>query len=192
MSRKLFVITGPSGIGKSYLMTTLLGRYPDRFEVPKLLTTRAARPGEQAIDREFISEEQFTRMAQNGEFAWTDSFYDNHYGYTQQALQPSQRHILINALPPMIEEFANLPHAVVVGLTVLPENFELIKRRLELRGDPADAVFKRLSALSQDVAIMQDVQGTIAQHGKLFEIVDNDSVETVVDWLRYNYLDHEH
>lgn len=185
---KLFVIAGPSGIGKSYLMQQLQSRYPDKFVIPKLLSTRAPRPGEQAIDRQFISQKQFASRVVRDEFVWHDIFYGNRYGYTHEAVQPKDKHTLINALPPMVEQFATLPEVVMLGLTVAPENFGLIEQRLRIRGDPPEAVRKRLDALEKDVQLMAATKASILQHGKLFEISDDTSAQEVIDWLVYTYI----
>ncbi len=185
---KLFTIVGPSGVGKSFLMERLQQQYPESFVVAKLLTTRPPRPGETALDRQFVSEEKYLAMRANEEFIWSDSFYDNHYGYTHEAVRPNDKHILINALPPMTALFSAFPDVVIIGLTIAPENCELIKQRLETRGDPSSAIRKRLATLREDIKIMRDNRAFIERHGKLFEISDNTSLETVLEWLRYKYL----
>ena len=67
-SRPLFVVTGPSGAGKGTLIKGLLERVPG-LEVAVSATTRAQRPGEiDGHDYWFLSDEEFTRRADVGEF----------------------------------------------------------------------------------------------------------------------------
>jgi len=67
-SRPVFVITGPSGAGKGTLIKGLLERVPG-LEVAVSATTRAQRPGEiDGHDYWFLSDEEFTRRVEVGEF----------------------------------------------------------------------------------------------------------------------------
>jgi hypothetical protein len=67
-SRPVFVITGPSGAGKGTLIKGLLERVPG-LEIAVSATTRAQRPGEiDGHDYWFLSDEEFTRRVDAGEF----------------------------------------------------------------------------------------------------------------------------
>jgi guanylate kinase len=67
-SRPVFVITGPSGAGKGTLIKGLLERVPG-LEIAVSATTRAQRPGEiDGHDYWFLSDEEFTRRVEAGEF----------------------------------------------------------------------------------------------------------------------------
>ncbi len=67
-SRPVFVITGPSGAGKGTLIKGLVERVP-RLEVAVSATTRAQRPGEiDGHDYWFLSDAEFTRRVEAGEF----------------------------------------------------------------------------------------------------------------------------
>ena len=65
---RVFVITGPSGVGKGTLIRTLLERIP-ALELSVSATTRRPRPGEmQGVAYHFLSEEEFEQRVQAGEF----------------------------------------------------------------------------------------------------------------------------
>jgi guanylate kinase len=67
-SRPVFVVTGPSGAGKGTLIKGLLERVPG-LEIAVSATTRAQRPGEiDGHDYWFLSDEEFTRRVEAGEF----------------------------------------------------------------------------------------------------------------------------
>ena len=64
----MFVITGPSGVGKGTLIRTLLQRVPD-LELSVSATTRRPRPGEtEGVAYHFLSEDEFERRARAGDF----------------------------------------------------------------------------------------------------------------------------
>jgi guanylate kinase len=65
---KVFVITGPSGVGKGTLIRGLLERVPE-LELSVSATTRAPRPGEvDAVDYHFLTPAEFERRAAAGDF----------------------------------------------------------------------------------------------------------------------------
>jgi guanylate kinase len=84
---KLFVITGPSGVGKGTLIRGLLERIPE-MELSVSATTRPPRPGEQdGVDYHFLSSEQFDRALANGEFVEHATYSGNRYGTLRAELE---------------------------------------------------------------------------------------------------------
>ena len=72
----VFVITGPSGVGKGTLIRGLLERVPG-LELSVSATTRPPRPGERdGVDYHFLSGEEFDRRVANGEFVETAKVFD--------------------------------------------------------------------------------------------------------------------
>ncbi len=76
----LFIVSAPSGTGKTTLAERLVQRVPNLC-LSRSYTSRAARPGEQdGVDYNFISRARFEEMARRGEFLeWADVF-GNYYG----------------------------------------------------------------------------------------------------------------
>jgi guanylate kinase len=187
MSR-LFIIAGPTGVGKSYLMHRLLEEFPTEFEFPKLYTTRAPRANEQAIDREFISQGTFDTMLANGEFFWSEQSYGNSYGYTPAAIRPAEKHLMINIYPSMLPYFESIPGVVMIGLNVAPEHLDLLVRRIKQRGDAADTLAKRLNHVETDVQDLQQHREIVNNHGQMFEITDDKSLDLVIAWIEDKYI----
>lgn len=80
MRGRLFVLSGPSGVGKDTVIRRLLSLCP-ALHRPVAFTTRAPRPGEQdGREYSFVSEEQFRARLQRGEFLETALVHGNHYG----------------------------------------------------------------------------------------------------------------
>jgi guanylate kinase len=77
---KVFVITGPSGVGKGTLIERLLEAIPE-LELSISATTRQPRPGEvDGRDYHFLSPEEFRSRLEGGEFLEHASYSGNHYG----------------------------------------------------------------------------------------------------------------
>ena len=77
---KVFVITGPSGVGKGTLIRELLRRLPG-LELSVSATTRSPREGEvDGRDYHFLEREEFDRRAQDGEFLEHATYSGNRYG----------------------------------------------------------------------------------------------------------------
>ena len=77
---KVFVITGPSGVGKGTLIAQLLRRVPG-LELSVSATTREPRAGEaDGRDYHFLGREEFDRRARAGEFLEHATYSGNRYG----------------------------------------------------------------------------------------------------------------
>jgi guanylate kinase len=84
---KVFVITGPSGVGKGTLIRTLLERVPE-LELSTSATTRRPRPGEtQGVDYHFLSDEEFARRVEAGEFVEWAEYSGRRYGTLRSELE---------------------------------------------------------------------------------------------------------
>ena len=84
----LFLILGPSGIGKGTQINLLRERHPE-FVFPKSVTTRAMRPGEsEGNPYHFISDEQFDQYVSNGEFLeWAEVHKAARYGTLEKPIE---------------------------------------------------------------------------------------------------------
>lgn len=83
----LFILSAPSGAGKSSLINALLAKHND-MKVSVSHTTRSPRPGEEnAVHYHFVTVDEFKRLIeQNDFFEWAQVF-DNYYGTSKQAIE---------------------------------------------------------------------------------------------------------
>ena len=84
---KVFVITGPSGVGKGTLIRGLLERMPE-LELSVSATTRDPRPGESdGVDYHFLTPEQFEARVDAGDFVEHANYSGNRYGTLRSELE---------------------------------------------------------------------------------------------------------
>jgi guanylate kinase len=91
---KLFIISAPSGAGKTTLVHGVLGRIQSEYSIQRVITytTKSARPGEQdGKDYHFISSQEFTRRIKEGFFLeWSDA-YGSYYGSPRSIIDEVRR-----------------------------------------------------------------------------------------------------
>ncbi len=96
---RVFVITGPSGVGKGTLIRGLMERLP-QLELSVSATTRAPRPGEEdGVDYHFLSSEEFERRVKDGEFVEHADYAGRRYG----TLPPELEHRVADGAPVVLE-----------------------------------------------------------------------------------------
>jgi guanylate kinase len=160
MSR-VFVITGPSGVGKGTLIRLLRERTPG-LALSVSATTREPRPGEEdGVDYHFLSDAEFARRVEQGEFVEWAEYSGRRYGTLRSELQ---RHIA--AGNPVVLEIEvqgarqvreAMPEAVQIFIE--PPDGEALKDRLVGRGtDDPDAIARRLAVAEDELAAAGEFQ----------------------------------
>ena len=150
----LFVITGPSGVGKSTLIRASMARIPQlRFSVSA--TTRDIRKGEHdGVDYRFLARADFDKRVAAGDFLEHATVYDRSYGTlrqpTAQALSTGASLILdIDAQGAAQVRKAGLPH---VSIFLLPPSLDALERRLRARGTDNDEIIAcRMAQVGQQI-----------------------------------------
>ena len=155
MSGNLFIISAPSGAGKTSLVHALLNINP-QIDLSVSYTTRAPRAGEvNGKDYHFVSREAFVAMQMRGEFLESAEVYGNFYGTSQTWITQENakgRDILLEIDWQGAEQVRrSFPRAI--SIFILPPSLEALRLRLTGRGtDHADVVARRLAAARVDVA----------------------------------------
>jgi guanylate kinase len=150
----LFVVSAPSGTGK----TTLVERLADRVDglvLSRSYTSRAARAGERdGDDYHFIARSRFEEMIAAGAFLeWADVF-GNYYGTgaadTDRALAAGHDVVLVIDVQGARQVRQRRPH--LTSVFVLPPSFPVLEERLRGRSqDSEEAIRRRLQVARDEV-----------------------------------------
>ncbi len=155
MPGNLFIVTAPSGAGKSSLVQAMLAADPG-LRLSVSYTTRAPRPGEvNGVHYHFVDLEGFRERLLRGDFLESAEVYGNYYGTSQSWIEQQTREghdILLEIDWQGAAQVRKLfPEAV--SLFILPPSLAELKRRLEGRGqDAAEVIDRRLAAAQADIA----------------------------------------
>jgi guanylate kinase len=152
---KLFVITAPSGAGKTSLVRALL-EADSQAMLSISYTTRPMRPGEvDGKDYHFVTREAFEAMLERGDFLESAEVYGNYYGTSQPWLEGA-----MNSGSDVILEIDWQGAAQVrklfpgaVGVFILPPSIDVLRQRLNSRGQDSDEVIaRRVAAAKEDMS----------------------------------------
>ncbi|MBK8295010.1 MAG: guanylate kinase [Solirubrobacterales bacterium] len=157
---KVFVITGPSGVGKGTLIGQLLKRRPE-LQLSISATTRDPRPGEaDGVEYHFLAPEEFDRRVAAGEFLEHAAYSGNQYGTLRSEVDrriesghPVVLEIEIQGAEQIRE---TMPEAIQVFVAPPEPEFESLKARLVGRGtDSAEAIEGRLAVARHELAAQE-------------------------------------
>ena len=142
----LFVLSSPSGAGKSTIARMLLASEPE-LSLSVSATTRAIRRGEEdGRDYHFVSLERFREMASNHEFLEWAHVFDQRYGTPRapvDAMLGDGKDVLFDIDWQGAEQVRGKAGADVVTVFVLPPSAEELRARLERRAEDAPEVIAR-------------------------------------------------
>jgi guanylate kinase len=172
----VFVITGPSGVGKGTLIRLLRERVPE-LALSVSATTRQARPGETQGDHyHFISDDEFDRHIREGDFVEWAEYSGRRYGTLRDELD---RHtsggravVLEIELQGARQVRDTLPEAIQIFIR--PPSDDALRHRLIGRGtDDAEQIERRLGVAEEELGAAHEFQ----------HVVVNDRLDQAVDEL---------
>jgi guanylate kinase len=142
---RLFVITAPSGAGKSSLIKALL-KDDASLKLSTSYTTRPPRPGEQnGREYHFVTNPEFLAMRERGEFLESAEVHGNRYGTAKRVIVEALERgedLLLEIDWQGARQVRKL-HPDCVGIFILPPSVEELERRLRTRGQDSEAVIQR-------------------------------------------------
>ncbi len=153
---KVFVITGPSGVGKGTLISKLLESVPD-LELSISATTRPPREGERdGREYHFLSAEVFEQRVEAGEFLEHADYSGHRYGTLRsevdERLDGGRSVVLEIELQGARQIRETMPEAVQIFIAPPPPEAEALRERLAGRGtDPPEQIEARLETAKSEL-----------------------------------------
>ncbi len=177
---KLFIITGPSGVGKGTILKKFFENNQNIiYSISE--TTRKARPGEvHGINYFFVSKEEFEKSIKNDEFLEWTKYSDNYYGtkkdFVLKALNQGADVLLeieTHGAKKIMEKF---PDCITIFFT--PPNLDELEKRLRGRNtEDEEAIQKRLHQVKEELTLAPLYKYTI----------ENDKIENALEKLQAVY-----
>lgn len=173
---QLYVVSAPSGAGKSSLVQTLIENQQG-IVVCVSHTTRIARPHEQhGVHYFFVDEEEFLAMIADGAFLEHARVFGHYYGTSQQAVEES----LSRGLDVVLEidwQGARQVRKLIpesIGVFVLPPNNTALEERLRKRGQDTQSVIDRR---------LRDARDDASHYAEFDYVVVNDDFDQAAEDL---------
>ena len=152
MSGKLFVITAPSGAGKTSLIDAVMRADPS-LKISISYTTRAPRAGEKnGVDYHYVDEASFRKMRERGEFLESAEVHGHHYGTAKQVILDAvaRGEDMILEIDWQGAQQVRRLYPGCVGVFILPPSIEELERRMRARGQDAEPVIRRRLANARE------------------------------------------
>lgn len=173
----LFILSGPSGVGKGTVRKALFER-DTNLQYSISMTTREKRPGEQeAVDYFYRSKQEFEEMIEDNQLLEHAKYVDNYYGtprqYVEKTLDEGRDVFLEIEVQGALQVRENFPEGVFIFLS--PPSLEELKNRIISRGTETEkSVVNRLRAAKDEIELMDAYD----------YVVVNDYVDSAVDKIQ--------
>lgn len=181
----LFILSSPSGAGKTTLSRQLLARYKDAAAHESIVmsvsvTTRAMRPGEvDGSDYSFIDLARYKEMVANGELLEHARVFENHYGTPKAFVQDHISRgvdVLFDIDWQGTHQLAEKSRADLVSIFILPPSMAELERRLRARAQDSDEVVQlRMTKAMAEISHWQEYDYVLINQdiGQTLEKIDS-------------------
>ncbi len=174
---KLYIISAPSGAGKTSLVKQLRAETTD-LAVSVSHTTRAMRPGEtDAVDYFFVAVEQFKTMIAEQAFLEHAQVFDNFYGTAQQTVENNLAQGLDVILEIDWQGAAQVKRMLpdCISIFILPPSIEVLRQRLQNRGQDNEEIIARR---------MRDAVTEMSHYSEFDYLIVNDDFNLALNQLK--------
>ncbi|MBF8794523.1 guanylate kinase [Pseudomonas monteilii] len=143
-SGTLYIVSAPSGAGKTSLVTALT-KDDQQIRVSVSHTTRAMRPGEQhGVNYHFVKHDEFKALIEQGDFLEHAEVFGNFYGTSRSALQQTleQGYDLILEIDWQGAQQVRKLMPEALSVFILPPSQQALRQRLDNRGQDSEAIIE--------------------------------------------------
>ncbi len=172
----LFIVSAPSGAGKTSLLRELLAR-DAALRLSVSHTTRPMRPGEQdGVHYHFVDVETFQRLVAEKAFIEHAQVFDNYYGTSEAGVreQLAAGHDVVVEIDWQGARQVRARFPEAVSIFIAPPSIEALRERLGARGQDSEEVIERR---------MRDARAELSHYAEYDYLVINDRFEIALDEL---------
>ena len=176
-SGTLYIVSAPSGAGKTSLVKALIDAQPT-IRVSVSHTTRAMRPGEEhGVNYHFVDHAEFARMIEQGDFLEQAEVFGNFYGTSRSALQQTldQGHDLILEIDWQGAQQVRTLMPEARSIFILPPTQEALRQRLTNRGQDSDEIIE---------GRMREAVSEMSHYDEYDFVIINDDFATALEDLK--------
>ncbi|BCE03772.1 guanylate kinase [Marinicellulosiphila megalodicopiae] len=174
---RLYIVSAPSGAGKSSLLTALIDQVQD-VKISVSTTTRASRPGEiNGKHYNFVTIEQFESMIQQDEFYEHAKVFGNYYG-TSKSWVAEQLESGVDVILEIDWQGAQQMREVtkdIITIFIVPPSIEALHNRLVGRGQDSDEIIEKR---------MSEARSEISHYDEYDYVVINDEFDHAVNQIK--------
>ncbi|MDH4584074.1 guanylate kinase [Pseudomonas sp. BN415] len=184
----LYIVSAPSGAGKTSLVKALIDAEPN-IRVSVSHTTRGMRPGEvDSVNYNFVTREEFVQMLEHGDFLEHAEVFGNLYGTSQRWVQQTlaEGHDLILEIDWQGAQQVRHLMPRAKSIFILPPSQHALRQRLDNRGQDSEEIIERR---------MREAVSEMSHYVEYDYLVINDDFATALEDLkaifRANRLRHD-
>ncbi len=176
--RQIFVVSAPSGVGKTTLNRRLLEEFPQQISMSVSLTTRAMRSGEKDGEHyRFVSRSEFEKAVEEGKMLEWAEVFGNLYGTSLdevERIKQSDRNVLLE-IDVQGWHYARKKIPEAKSIFIMPPDIDSLWKRLKSRGTESQEMLERRFLTARE---------EISEGHKFAHFIINDNLEAAYKELK--------